>query len=64
MLTLKTHFEQVSLTIVRKMVEQQLRREIAINQNQEAEKKLLEEDHLQSPGRSMAGQCPVSTEEL
>jgi hypothetical protein len=44
MLEPKTHFEQVSLAIVRKIVEEQIRRETTTKQDQETKKQPLEED--------------------
>jgi hypothetical protein len=46
MLEPKTYYEQVPLETVRKIVEEQIRREITIEQDQETEKKRLEEDFL------------------
>lgn len=43
MLRLKTHFEQVPLEIVRKMVEEQIRRETATKQDQETVQRTLED---------------------
>lgn len=40
----KTHYEQVPLDIVRKIVEEQILREIAIRQGQETKNRELEED--------------------
>jgi len=40
---LKTHFEQVPLETVRKIVDEQLRRETAAEQHQESEKKKTQE---------------------
>ncbi len=39
----RTHFEQVPLETVRKIVEEQIRRETAINQDQGTQKQKLEE---------------------
>jgi hypothetical protein len=39
----KTHFEQVSLEIVRKIVEEQIRRETAVEQDQGTKKRTLED---------------------
>jgi hypothetical protein len=44
MLEPKTYYEQVPLEIVRKIVKEQLRREITIEQDQGTEKEKLEED--------------------
>jgi hypothetical protein len=54
MLSAKTHFQQVSLEIVRKIVEEQIRRETETEQAQEAKKLTLEENFLLEQGRSMA----------
>ena len=43
MLRLKTHFEQVPLEIVRKIVEEQIRREIASKQDQGTMQRTLED---------------------
>jgi hypothetical protein len=42
----KTHFEQVPLEIVRKIVEEQIQRETTIEQTRGTKKKVLEEDLL------------------
>jgi hypothetical protein len=44
MLEPKTHFEQVPLEIVRKIVEEQIRQETATKQAQGTKKETLEED--------------------
>jgi hypothetical protein len=44
MLERKTHFEQVSLEIVRKILEEQIRREKATEQDQSTEKRTSEEE--------------------
>jgi hypothetical protein len=64
MLIPKTHFEQVSLAIVRKIVEEQIQEESATKQDQEAKKKSLREDYLQWQRQSMGRHRPVSIEEL
>jgi hypothetical protein len=46
MLQTKTHFEQIPLEIVRKIVEEQIRRETATEQDQRTKKKALEKDPL------------------
>jgi hypothetical protein len=46
MLQPKTHFEQVPLEIVRKIVEEQIQREAMTEQTQGTKKKTLEEDLL------------------
>jgi hypothetical protein len=50
----KTHFEQVPLEIVRKIVEEQARRETATEQDQGTKKKTMEEDLLGAQEQSMA----------
>jgi hypothetical protein len=64
MLIPKTHFEQVSLAIVRKIVEEQIQEESATKQDQEAKKNSLREDYLQWQRQSMGRHRPVSIEEL
>jgi hypothetical protein len=64
MLIPKTHFEQVSLAIVRKMVEEQIQEEAGTKQEQEAKKESLKEDYLQWQRQSMGRHRPVSKEEL
>ena len=44
MLQRRTHYEQVPLEIVRKIVEQQIRRDSTIEQDQGTRKKTLDED--------------------
>jgi hypothetical protein len=44
MLKPRTHFEQVPLKIVRKIVEEQIRLQTTTEQNQETKKKAPEED--------------------
>jgi hypothetical protein len=51
---LKTHFEQVSLEIVRKIVEEQIRRETAAQQDEGTKKKTLNENLLGKQEQSMA----------
>jgi hypothetical protein len=48
MLEPKTHFEQVPLEIVRKIVEEQIRRETSAKQNQSPGKKTVEEEFLEA----------------
>jgi hypothetical protein len=43
MFKIRTHFEQVPLETVKKIVEEQVRRETTTNQDQGAQKKTLEE---------------------
>jgi hypothetical protein len=54
MLQPKTHFEQVPLGIVRKIVEEQIRRETTTEQNHGTKKKELEEDLLGGQKELMA----------
>jgi hypothetical protein len=48
MLEPKTHFEQVPLEIVRKILEEQIRREATATQAQGIKKKTLEEELLEA----------------
>jgi len=64
MLEPRTHFEQVPMEVVRKIVEEQLRRETATEQDQGIKKKTLEEDLLGAQEQSMARPHTVSEEEL
>jgi hypothetical protein len=48
MLEPRTHFEQVPLEIVRKIVEEQIQRQKAVKQDQNIEKKTLEEELLKA----------------
>jgi len=54
MLKPRTHFEQVPLETVRKIVEEQIRREITTKQDQETRKKMLENDLLAAQEQSTA----------
>jgi hypothetical protein len=63
MLSAKTHFQQVSLEIVRKIVEEQIRRETEAEQAQGAKKLTLEENFLPEQGQSMARSHKCSEEE-
>ena len=54
MLEPKTHFEQVPLEIVRKIVEEQIRQETGAKQAQGTKKETLEEDLRGARERSMA----------
>lgn len=60
----KTHYEQVPLDIVRKIVEEQILREIAIRQGQETRNRELEEDLPDRQEESMSGPCTISKLEL
>jgi hypothetical protein len=53
MLEPKTHFEQVPLEVIRKIIEEQIRRETTTEQDQGTKKKTLGEDLLGAPGQSM-----------
>ena len=64
MLEPKTHFEQVPLEIVRKIVEEQIRRETTTEQNQGVKKKTLEEELLGAPEQLMARSRTFSQVEL
>jgi len=64
MLIPKTHFEQVSLAIVKKIVEEQIQEETAAKLDEEARKKSLREDYLQWQRQSMGRHRPVPIEEL
>jgi hypothetical protein len=54
MLEPKTHFEQVPIEVVRKIVEEQIRREITTEQDQGTKKITVEEDLLGAAEQSMA----------
>jgi hypothetical protein len=54
MLQTKTHFEQVSLEIVRKIVENQIRREQEAEQAYGTKQKTVEEDSFHAQERSVA----------
>jgi hypothetical protein len=54
MLEPKTHFEQVPLEIVRKILEEQIRQETTNKQAQGAKKKTFDEDLLSVQEQSMA----------
>jgi hypothetical protein len=64
MLQPKTHFEQVPMEVVRKIVEEQIRREIETEQDQGIKKKTLEEDLLDAQEQSMKRSRSVSQKEL
>jgi hypothetical protein len=64
MLQPKTHFEQVPMEVVRKIVEEQIRREIETEQDQGIKKKTLEEDLLDAEEQSMKRSHSVSQKEL
>lgn len=54
MLEPKTHFEQVPLQVVRKIVEEQFQRETTAEQDWETKKQTLEEDLWGAQEQSMA----------
>jgi hypothetical protein len=64
MLEPKTHFEQVSLEIVRKIVQEQVRREKAAEQDRGTKKKTLEEDLLGAQEQTMARSRTFSQAEV
>jgi hypothetical protein len=49
----KTHFEQIPLEMVRKIVEEQIQREIAAEQAQGTKERTLQEDLLWAQEQSM-----------
>lgn len=63
MLEPKTHFEQVPIEVVRKIVEEQIRREITTEQDRGI-KKTLEDGLLEAQEQSMARSRPFSQAEL
>jgi hypothetical protein len=58
MLKTKTHFEQIPLEIVRKIVEEQIWLETATEQGQGTKKKALEED-LFGDTRTISGEADL-----
>ncbi len=54
MFNLKTHFAQVPLEVVKKILEEQVRTEPAIEQNQGIDKKMLSEVLSEEEGRPIA----------
>ena len=54
MLEPRTHFEQIPLEMVRKIVEEQIEREIAAEQAQGTEERTSQEDPLWAQERSVA----------
>ena len=64
MLEPKTHFEQVPMEVVRKIVEEQIRREITTEQDQGSKKKTREDDLLKAQEQSIARSRIVSQKEL
>ena len=63
MLQPRTHYEQVPLEIVRKIVEQQIRRDSTIEQDQGTRKKTLEEDLIGEQQQTVAGSGAFSERE-
>jgi hypothetical protein len=63
MLEPRTHFEQVPLEIVRKIVEEQIRQETATEQDQETNKRTLE-DLFGAQEQSVARARTFSQEEV
>jgi hypothetical protein len=64
MLEPRTHFEQVSLEIVRKIIEEQIRRETTTEQDQGVKVKTLEENRLEAQEQSMASSRTFSRVEV
>lgn len=60
MLEQKTHYEQVPLEIVRKIVEEQILQEITIEQAQGTNTLKLEEDLVEAQEELIAGSGPFS----
>lgn len=50
----RTHFDQVSLTVVKKIVEEQIRQETPIELHPDTKKMLLEVDLLERPKLAVA----------
>lgn len=50
----RTHFDQVSLTVVKKIVEEQIRQETPIELHPDTKKMLLEVDLLERPKLALA----------
>jgi len=63
MLSAKTHFQQVSLETVRRIIDEQTRRETETEQAQGAKKLTLEENFLPKQRQSMARSHKFSEEE-
>jgi hypothetical protein len=55
MLHSKTHYEQVPMEIVQKILEEQIHLEPAIEQDQEIKKKTLDEDSIGEPQQTVTG---------
>jgi hypothetical protein len=62
MLQTKTHFAQVSMEIVRRILDDQNRQEEEGKQGKEGRKRLFEEDLLQTKEKSLARSCTFSPE--
>jgi hypothetical protein len=56
----RTHFEQVPLETVRKIIEEQIRRETTTNEDQGTQKKTLEEGQLGAQEDSTASSLTFS----
>ena len=64
MLARKTHYEQVPLEIVRKIVEEQIQHEMNLEQTQESKELLLEGDLLGEQDQSNRKSSPIYQKEL
>jgi predicted type IV restriction endonuclease len=60
MLHSKTHYEQVPMEIVQKILKEQIPLEPAIEQDQEIKKKALDEDPIEEPQQTVTGFCAFS----
>lgn len=63
MLWLKTHYDQVPIEVVRKIVEQQMLRDPTIEPEQEIRKKTLDEDLLTEQQQTVLGSRAFSERE-
>ena len=63
MLWLKTHYDQVPIEVVRKIVEQQMLRDSTIEQDQGTGKKTLDEDLLTEQQQTVLGSRAFSERE-
>ena len=54
MLQTKTHFEQIPIEIVRRIVEEQIRREEAVRPNRDSTQKLFESEVWEAPEQPLA----------
>jgi hypothetical protein len=64
MIKARTHFDQVSLAIVKKIVEEQIRREPTLGLHHETKKMPLKEDLLKRQKFPLAGPRTVSSVEV